>query len=128
MEREIKSHSVRIRLSVREFDALTAFSREAGLTVSEVLRRLGREASGLGPVFQGEAALAIRAQTEQLRKAAVNLNQLAKSMNSGRNPRYGHLTEGIDRLRRIVELHRRELMAMCEHRRNRALARMKRHG
>lgn len=104
---------VHVRLSDEEWNALTSFARAHGLTTSETLRRLARHASGFGPTFDGEAAKGIRANVMQLRKAGVNLNQIARSLNAGRVPGYSEMTGGVDRLGRLVLEQMGMLEAMC---------------
>ena len=100
---------MRVRLSEAEFAALTKFAEEATLPTSEVLRRLAREAGGFGPTFEGEVAQRLKATVVQLRKVGVNLNQIARALNSGRVPGYEHLRGGVERLARLVADHERDL-------------------
>lgn len=118
---------VRLRLSREELAALTVFSEEAGLTTSEVLRRLVRQASGFGPTFGGLEAGGIAANVTQLRKAGVNLNQITRALNADRNPGYADLKEGVERLGRIVSEQMSMLEGMCVKGRARALSSVKRH-
>lgn len=104
-----RTRSVRVRLSEMEFAALTSFAEDAALPVSEVLRRLAREAGGLGPTLEGELAVQFKSAVVQLRKVGVNLNQVARALNSGRAPGYEHLRDGIERLARLVALQERDL-------------------
>lgn len=104
---------VHVRLSDEEWNALTSFARAHRLTTSETLRRLARQASGFGPTFDGEAARGIRANVMQLRKAGVNLNQIARSLNAGRVPGYAEMKGGVDRLGRLVLEQMGMLEAMC---------------
>ncbi|MBZ5763378.1 MULTISPECIES: plasmid mobilization protein [Rhizobium] len=110
--RPSRNRSVRVRLSEAEFAALTKFAEEAALPTSEVLRRLAREAGGFGPTFEGEVAQRLKATVVQLRKVGVNLNQIARALNSGRVPGYEHLHGGVERLARLVVQHEREIDAL----------------
>lgn len=123
---ERRDRSVRVRLSADEFNALTSFAEAHGMTTSETLRRLVRHASGLGPSFQGEAARGITANVAQLRKAGVNLNQITRALNSGRNPGFEHLKGGVERLGRLVAEQIDMLEAMCVKARARAVSRVSR--
>ena len=111
---------VHVRLSDEEWGALTAFASAHRLTTSETLRRLARQASGFGPTFDGQVAKGIRANVVQLRKAGVNLNQIARALNAGRAPGYEVMKGGVDRLGRLVLEQMGMLEAMC--RKGRALA------
>ncbi|AYG64353.1 plasmid mobilization protein [Rhizobium jaguaris] len=97
-----RSKTVCVRLSEIELSALKDFAEDTGLPISEVLRRLAREAGGLGTTVEGEIAIQFKAMVVQFRKVGVNLNQVARALNSGRNPGYEHLRDGIGRLARIV--------------------------
>ena len=121
-----RDRAVRVRLSGDELAALTTFASEAGLTTSEVLRRLAREAAGLGPSFDGDEARVVAANVVQLRKAGVNLNQIARALNAGRAPGYGDLKGGVERLGRIVSEQMDMLEAMCTKARLRAAAKVNR--
>ena len=115
-----RSRVVHVRLSDEEWHALTMFASAHRLTTSETLRRLARQAGGFGPTFDGEAAKGIRANVMQLRKAGVNLNQIARSLNAGRAPGYAELKGGVDRLARLVLEQMGMLEAMCRKGRARA--------
>ncbi|ACM31121.1 plasmid mobilization relaxosome protein MobC [Rhizobium rhizogenes] len=116
-----RNKSVRVRLSAAEFCALTAFATDAALPTSEVLRRLAREASGLGPTFEGDMSKKIQLIIVQLRKIGVNLNQIARVLNSGSTPGYEPLLGGIERLARLVAQHERDLDELRARGRARAL-------
>lgn len=104
---------VHLRLSGEEFAGLTTFAREHDLSTSEALRRLAREAGGLGPTFIGAEAGSVSANVTQLRKAGVNLNQIARALNAGKAPGYMDLKGGIERLGRIVAQQMDILEGMC---------------
>lgn len=120
-----RDHAVRVRLSAAEFSALTSFAAENGISTSETLRRLAREAAGFGPSFKGEEARGIAANVTQLRKAGVNLNQITRALNAGRTPGYADLKGGIERLGRIVAEQMEMLETMCMRGRRSAVARLK---
>lgn len=119
-KRGIRNRSARVRLSEAEFSALTKFAAEAGLTTSDVLRRLARAAGGFGPTLEGDAAASLRANVVQLRKVGVNLNQVARALNRGRTPGYEHLRGGIEQLARLLVQHERDLDDMRARSRARA--------
>lgn len=121
MMRQPRTHSVRVRLSEAEFFALTTFAADARLSTSEVLRRLSREAGGLGPTLEGELSGRLKSMVVQLRKVGVNLNQVARALNSGRAPGYENLRDGVERLARIVAQHERDLEDLRARARARAI-------
>ncbi|MFW8584164.1 MobC family plasmid mobilization relaxosome protein [Rhizobium beringeri] len=103
-----RNRSVRVRLSEAEFAALTTFAEEAARPLAKCCGDW-REAGGFGPTFEGEVAQRLKSTVVQLRKVGVNLNQIARALNSGRAPSYEHLKVWIERLARLVAQHERDL-------------------
>ena len=90
-----RGEKVEVRVSGDEKADLRAAAEEAGITVSEYVRRrsLGR------PV----TARADRETRVLLRRIGVNLNQLARAANtSGTPPPEAGLTDALDHLRRVL--------------------------
>jgi hypothetical protein len=81
-----RSKVVHVRLTPDENARLAAFCEARGLPVSEALRRLAREAGGLGPIMEGDDRAAIKALTGQMRAIGVNLNQALRALNMGHMP------------------------------------------
>ncbi|MBA8904127.1 plasmid mobilization relaxosome protein MobC [Phyllobacterium sp. P30BS-XVII] len=119
-----RTKSVRIRLSEDELANLAAFSREHGLTISEVLRRLAREAAGFGPTYDAETRDAIREYARQLKAIGVNINQIAYILNSGRTPDYPTLHAGIGRLTKELVTQSEDYRSLCAKARKRAQRRI----
>lgn len=111
---------VHVRLSETEFLAFEAFCTDANLTVSEVLRRLVRQAAGLGPAFEGDLKQIVLAHAEELRLTGVNLNQIARALNAGSEPQFEMLLDGLGRLARLVGAQAADIKDMCEAGRARA--------
>jgi hypothetical protein len=82
---------VHLRLTLQENAALMGACAAKNLTVSEGLRRLAREAGGLGPTLEADEREAIGALTSQIRAIGVNLNQAVRAMNVGHMPEGGLL-------------------------------------
>ena len=90
-----RSAKVEVRVSAAEKAALQGSAREAGLTVSEYVRR-----RSLG---QPVTARADRETRVLLRRIGVNLNQLARAANtSGATAASGPLEEALAQLRRVL--------------------------
>ncbi|WP_432280803.1 plasmid mobilization protein [Rubrivirga litoralis] len=90
-----RGEKVEVRVSGAEKADLRAAATEAGITVSEYVRRrsLGR------PV----TARADRETRVLLRRIGVNLNQLARTANtSGAAPPEAELADSLDHLRRVL--------------------------
>jgi hypothetical protein len=77
---------VHLRLSAEENAALMAVCAARKVTVSEGLRRLAREAGGLGPTLEGTEAEAIEALTERMNAIGDSLDQAVRAINVGRLP------------------------------------------
>jgi hypothetical protein len=90
-----RGEKVEVRVSAAEKADLRGSAREAGLTVSEYVRR-----RSLG---QPVVARADRETRVLLRRIGVNLNQLARAANtSGTPPPEAGLTDALDHLRRVL--------------------------
>jgi mobilization protein MobC len=116
----VKTHVIHARLSQEENRRFRAFCDENGLTASEVLRRLAREAGGLGPTFEGETRDAVLDYAKQLRAIGININQIARILNSGRTPDYATLQAGIGRLTQELIAQDGDYVSLCARARKRA--------
>lgn len=116
-----KDHVLHIRLSRDENLLFRAFCEENGLTPSEGLRRLARGAAGFGPTYDGEIRDAILEYARQLRAIGVNINQIARILNSGRTPDYPTLQAGIGRLTKELVAQSEDYVSLCAKARKRAL-------
>ncbi len=86
MVKKVKSKMLHLRLSNAEHAGFKVAIAHLGLTQSEALRRFVRAAGGYGPAFDAETRSAILAMMRQMRGIGVNINQVARLMNSGRVP------------------------------------------
>lgn len=120
----IKDQVLHTRLSSDESAAFRAFCDDNGLTSSEVLRRLARQAAGFGPTYDGEVREAIREYARQLRAIGVNINQIARILNSGRTADYPTLQAGIGRLTRELVMQGEDYMSLCARTRKRVWEQM----
>lgn len=120
VKRATRQKIVHVRLSEDEFLALEAFCMEVRLSVSEVLRRLARDAGGLGPALDGEVVAAFRGNSEELRRIGVNLNQLARALSGGSEVRMDELLAGLGRLARLVGDQAQDIKVLCEGAQDRA--------
>ncbi|TCR74079.1 plasmid mobilization relaxosome protein MobC [Rhizobium sp. BK376] len=113
-KRTSRQKVVHVRLSETELLAFEAFCTDAKLTVSEVLRRLVRQAAGLGPAFDDDLKEIMLAHAEELRRVSVNLNQIARILNGSREPQFEVLLDGVGRLARLVGAQAADMKDMCE--------------
>jgi len=113
-KRTSRQKVVHVRLNETEFLAFEAFCADANLTVSDVLRRLVRQAAGLGPTFDGELREIVFAHAEELRQVCAHLNQIARALNGGREPQFEVLLDGVGRLARLIGAQALDMKEMCE--------------
>ena len=81
-----RSEVIHIRLTEEERARFISACAPDDAPISEAVRRLMREAAGLGPTFDGEAAEQIGALTDQLRRIAARLNEAVRAINVGKAP------------------------------------------
>jgi hypothetical protein len=117
---KVKTHVIHARLSQEENLRFRMFCDENGLTASETLRRMAREAGGFGPTFDGETRNAVLDYAKQLRAIGVNINQIARILNSGRTPDYATLQAGIGRLTQELIAQDEDYVSLCARARKRA--------
>lgn len=115
-----KDQVLHTRLSQEECLLFRAFCYKNGLTPSEVLRRFAREAAGFGPTYDGDIRDAILEYARQLRAIGVNINQIARILNSGRTPDYPTLQAGIGHLRNELLAQSEDYVSLCARARKRA--------
>ncbi len=120
MFRPLKDKVIHARLSEDEYLAFRAYCAEHSLTASEAFRRFAREAAGFGPTFDGDVREAIREYSRQLRAIGVNLNQIARILNSGRTPDYPTLKAGIGLLTKELIAQEQDYLSLCTIARKRA--------
>ena len=81
-----RSEVIHIRLTQEERARFSALCGPDNLPVSEAVRRLMREATGLGPTFEGEVAEKIGVLTQLLEAAGVELSEAVRAINIGKAP------------------------------------------
>jgi hypothetical protein len=81
-----RSEVLHVRLTEEERARFSALCAPNNLPVSEAVRRLMREAAGLGPTFEGEVAEKIAGLTQELKAIGVNLSEAVRAINVGKTP------------------------------------------
>ena len=81
-----RSEVIHIRLTEEERARFVSACAPDDAPISEAVRRLMREAAGLGPTFDGEVVDKIGALTDQLKAVANNLNEAVRAINVGKAP------------------------------------------
>lgn len=117
--RNVRNKVAHVRLSETEFAALSSVASAVDLSVSEILRRLARSYAGLGPSFEGETRQRIRDMTVQMRAIGVNINQVARLMNSGRVPDDEHMRVSFGLLLDLLNEQQDFLLDLCVRERSR---------
>lgn len=109
-----KSAVVHVRLAEAEFAALHAHCDAMGLSSSKAIRRMIRMFIGLGPSFDGETRQVIRDMMQQMRAIGVNINQVARLMNSGRVPEDEDLRVSFVLLLELLKHQEMFLGSLCD--------------
>jgi len=117
---KMKSKMLHFRLSYAEYVGFKVAIEQLGLTQSEALRRFARAVSSSGPTYDGEVRDAIREYARQLKAIGVNINQIARILNSGRTPDYPTLQAGIGRLTKELVEQAEDYNSLCANARKRA--------
>jgi antitoxin component of RelBE/YafQ-DinJ toxin-antitoxin module len=81
-----RSEVIHVRLTEEERARFADLCAPGDLPVSEAVRRLMREAAGLGPTFEGEVAEKIDGLTQQLKAIGVDLSEAVRAINVGKAP------------------------------------------
>jgi hypothetical protein len=77
---------IHIRVTEEERARFISACAPNDVPISDAVRRLMREAAGLGPSFDGEAAEQIGALTDQLKAISARLNEAVRAINVGKAP------------------------------------------
>jgi hypothetical protein len=81
-----RSEVIHVRLTEEERARFVSSCAPDDAPISEAVRRLMREAAGLGPTFDGQVAEKIGVLTEQLRRIAGQVNEAVRVINVGKAP------------------------------------------
>jgi hypothetical protein len=81
---ERKQRIVHARFSARELAALSESAKAAEITVSAFLRSLALEGAGVRPFFTDNDRAILEVLISDMRALGTNLNQIARSVNAGR--------------------------------------------
>jgi hypothetical protein len=81
-----RSEIIHVRLTEEERVRFSAACAPDDAPISEAVRRLMREAAGLGPTFDGTVADKIGALTAQLNAIGVDINLAVRAINVGKAP------------------------------------------
>lgn len=90
-----KEKVAHIRFSPAEFDALEAAAGAADMTVSAFVRSLSMEGAGVRPFLGEEDRALLALLADGMRAIGGNLNQIARSINTGKLPVGGDVAGSI---------------------------------
>ncbi|RVP75493.1 plasmid mobilization protein, partial [Sinorhizobium meliloti] len=79
-----KDRTLHARVTADEHAAIERAAEGAGMTVSSFFRSLNLEGAGVRPMLTGDDRLVMAALLEDMRMIGINLNQVARALNSGR--------------------------------------------
>lgn len=97
-----KSRTLKTRVSHEEFEAIQTAADEANMTVSAFLRSLLVEGAGVKPFLVDEDRAVIGLLLEDMRAIGVNLNQIARALNSKRTVHPSELSIGLTNVEMIA--------------------------
>lgn len=96
-----KGQTLSVRVSGEEHVAIQAASEKAEMTVSAFFRSLLLEGAGVRPILTPDDRLIMVALLEEMRAIGVNLNQVARALNSGGTVGAGDLDDRLKDVQRV---------------------------
>ncbi|MBD9497899.1 plasmid mobilization relaxosome protein MobC [Ensifer sp. ENS01] len=96
-----KDRTLHVRVTNDEHAAIETAAAAAGMTVSSFFRSLNLEAAGVRPILTGDDRLVMAALLEDMRMIGINLNQVARALNSGRGVHPSELDINLENVQRV---------------------------
>ncbi|WP_192247998.1 plasmid mobilization protein [Mesorhizobium caraganae] len=109
-----KEKVLRMRLSTDEHAAIDKAAKAANMTMSAFLRSLLLEGAGVQPLLAEEDRAVMGFLADEMRAVGANLNQLARTMNSGRAAKPADVTANIGEVQMVVAAVVTELKALAK--------------
>ncbi|RWM09730.1 MAG: plasmid mobilization relaxosome protein MobC [Mesorhizobium sp.] len=109
-----KDKVVRMRLSADELAAIETAAAAADMTMSAFLRSLLLEGAGVQPLLAEEDRAVMGFLADEMRAVGANLNQLARTMSSGRAVKPADVTANIGEVQMVVAAVVAELKALAK--------------
>lgn len=113
-----QSRTVVFRMSEEEHVALKAAAIASGQTTSSFLRNLALEGAGVKPFFSDEDLNILKALVYETRKTGVNINQIARAINSRRTVHPEEIRLQLDNVSNLQRMHIRLLESYSKRGRN----------
>lgn len=114
LEPEKKERTVHARITADEYAALEEAAKAADMTVSGFFRSLTLEGAGVRPIMTKDDRLIMAMLLEDMRAIGVNLNQVARALNSGRGVHPGELDINLANVQRVQAAVMTELRALSK--------------
>jgi len=108
-----KERTLHVRVTGEEHAAIEKAAADAGMTVSSFFRSLNLEGAGVRPILTGEDRLVMAALLEDMRMIGINLNQVARALNSGCGVHPGELDINLQNVQRIQAAVMSELRSLA---------------
>ena len=107
-----KDRLLNVRVSDAEHAAISEAAKLAGMSVSAFFRSLLLEGAGVRPILTADDRLIMAALLEDMRMIGINLNQVARSLNSGKSVHPSELDINLGNVQRIQAAVLSELRAL----------------
>lgn len=114
LEPEKKERTVHARITAEEYAALEEAAKAADMTVSGFFRSLTLEGAGVRPILTQDDRLIMAMLLEDMRAIGVNLNQVARALNSGRGVHPSELDINLANVQRVQAAVMTELRALSK--------------
>jgi Bacterial mobilisation protein (MobC) len=105
---------VHARITADEYAALEEAAKAADMTVSGFFRSLTLEGAGVRPILTQDDRLIMAMLLEDMRAIGVNLNQVARALNSGRGVHPSELDINLANVQRVQAAVMTELRALSK--------------
>lgn len=109
-----KDKVVRMRLSADELAAIEKAASAADMTMSAFMRSLLLEGAGVQPMLSGEDRTVMGLLADEMRAVGSNLNQLARSLNTGGAIRSADVDANIGEIQIVVAAVLNELRTLAK--------------
>ncbi|MDW9697865.1 plasmid mobilization relaxosome protein MobC [Sinorhizobium meliloti] len=107
-----RDRTLHVRVTGNEHAAIEKAAEEAGMTVSSFFRSLNLEGAGVRPMLTRDDRLVMAALLEDMRMIGINLNQVARALNSGRGVHPSELDINLENVQRVQAAVMSELRAL----------------
>ncbi|MHC2258257.1 MobC family plasmid mobilization relaxosome protein [Sinorhizobium meliloti] len=114
LEPEKKERTVHARITADEYASLEEAAKAADMTVSGFFRSLTLEGAGVRPILTQDDRLIMAMLLEDMRAIGVNLNQVARALNSGRGVHPSELDINLANVQRVQAAVMTELRALSK--------------